>query len=461
MNKLSLSTIFSALAVYLISLLTSGCAQIGAPTGGPRDTVAPVLVRANPANGAVGFSGDKITLVFDEFVEVKDFKNNAVISPMPATNPIVSSNLKTITIKLRDTLQPNTTYAINFGNAIIDINESNVAAGFSYVFSTGTTIDSLKIKGKVMIAESGKVDSTLLVLLYRNASDTDVLSRKPNYITKIKGDGSFLFEHLPNDAYQIFALKDGDGNKYYSLPTELFAFHETTINATDTGDAVMLFAFAEKKETPPASLASKSTDKKLRYTTNLTGSKQDLLLPLELSFNNLLKHFDADSIKLLDTALNSVTNTSITLDSSNKKITINNSWIPENNYVLVINAGAVSDSAGAMLSKTDTLRFKSKSKEDYGALKIVFQNLNLSRNPILQFMEGERVKWSFSVQTKEWIKPMILPGEYEVRLLYDDNNNGKWDPGKYSEKIQPEKAITLPQKISVRANWDNEREVVL
>jgi hypothetical protein len=76
-------------------------------------------------------------------------------------------------------------------------------------------------------------------------------------------------------------------------------------------------------------------------------------------------------------------------------------------------------------------------------------------------MEGENIKWSFTVSGNEWTKPMMLPGEYEVRLLYDDNNNGKWDPGNFSEKMQPEKAVTLPQKIAVRANWDNEREVIL
>ena len=458
----SASTILLLLGVnYVLSFFATGCAQIGAPTGGPRDTIAPVLVKANPANASVNFSAEKITLVFDEFIEIKDFQSNVLISPLPAINPVVSSNLKTITIKLRDSLLPNTTYAINFGNSIRDINESNAASGFSYIFSTGNSIDTLKLQGKVLMAESGKSDSTLLVLLYKNTSDTAVQHRKPDYITKLRGDGSFVFEHLPNDNYLVYALKDGDGNKYYSLPTEVFAFHEITVRPTLSGDSLMLFAFAEKKEAASKPSLSQQSDKKLRYTTNLIGSKQDLLLPLELTFNNSLKNLYKDSILLVDTGFKLIPDVSVIYDTSNKKMSIRTSWMSDKNYLLIVNAGAVADSNGSMLVKTDTLRFKTKSTEDYGTLKISFQNIDLARHPLLQFMEGDKVKWTFAVEGREWKKSMLLPGEYEVRLLYDDNNNGQWDPGKYSEKIQPEKAITLPQKIGVKANWDNDREVIL
>lgn len=461
MNKSTISFLSFFVLGYFFSIVVGGCAQIGAPTGGPRDTTAPKLIKAFPSNEALHFSANKITLHFDEFIDVKDFQNNAMISPLPKNNPTISSNLKTITIKLRDTLQPNTTYAIDFGNAIRDINEGNVAAGFRYVFSTGNQIDTLKIKGKILLAESGKVDSTVLVLLYRNTSDTAVQHQKPDYITKVNGNGTFMFSNLPNDVYRVYALKDGDGNKYYSLATEVFAFHEIPVNASFDGDSVMLFAYAEKKETQVSSSNTKPADKKLRYTSNLSGTKQDLLLPLELSFNNTIKTFSADSIALYDTNFHPIVIASIQQDTNHHKISINSSWVAEQNYVLVVNAGAVNDSLGNTIAKNDTLRFRAKSKEDYGSIKITFQNIDIARHPILQFMEGENIKWSFTVSGNEWTKPMMLPGEYEVRLLYDDNNNGKWDPGNFNEKIQPEKAVTLPQKIAVRANWDNEREVIL
>lgn len=460
MNKSSAILLGMIGVSYVLSFFATGCAQIGAPTGGPRDTVAPMLVKANPANASVNFSAEKITLVFDEFLEVKDFQTNALISPLPTINPVVSSNLKTITIKLRDSLLPNTTYAINFGNAIRDINESNVAAGFSYIFSTGNSIDTLKIGGKVLMAESGKSDSTLLVLLYKNTSDTAVQHRKPDYVTKLKGDGSFVFDHLPNDKYLVYALKDGDGNKYYSLPTEVFAFHETTVMPSISGDSLMLFAFAEKKEAASKQAVSQQADKKIRYTTNLIGSKQDLLLPLELNFNTSLKKVNKDSITLVDTNYTLIKEAAVLYDTSTKKISIRTSWLPDQNYMLMVNAGAVADSNGNTLLKTDTLRFKTKSNEEYGSLKITFQNIDLARHPLLQFMEGDKIKWTFAVQGNEWKNTMMLPGEYEVRLLYDDNNNGQWDPGNYSHKLQPEKALTIPQKIGVRANWDNEREVI-
>ena len=180
----------------ICSLLITGCAQIGAPTGGPKDTSAPVLVKAMPLNNQTNFSGNKIILTFDEYVDLQDVQSNLLVSPSPKNNPSINSNLKIITIKLKDSLLANTTYAINFSSAIKDINEGNVLNNFVYTFSTGSYIDSLELEGKVMMAETGKIDSSLNVLLYKNASDTDVTSRRPDYVAKLKGDGSFAFKHI-------------------------------------------------------------------------------------------------------------------------------------------------------------------------------------------------------------------------------------------------------------------------
>jgi hypothetical protein len=87
--------------------------------------------------------------------------------------------------------------------------------------------------------------------------------------------------------------------------------------------------------------------------------------------------------------------------------------------------------------------------------------MDLTKHPLLLFMDGDNIKWKYPLLSNEWTNKMILPGEYEVRLLYDENNNGQWDPGDYSTKLQPEKAIALPQKLSIKADWENEREIVL
>ena len=143
-----------------VETMVSGCAQIMAPTGGYRDSLPPILVNTNPKQPAINFKGNRITLYFDEYVQLQDIQQNLLVSPTPIKNPYIDSKLKTVTIRLRDTLEPNTTYTINLGNSIQDINESNVLKDFRYVFSTGSSIDSLFFTGKVQLAETRKTDST-------------------------------------------------------------------------------------------------------------------------------------------------------------------------------------------------------------------------------------------------------------------------------------------------------------
>ena len=143
---------FSALAVLagydLLALITGGCAQMGYPTGGPKDSLPPVLIKATPEINTVNFSGNKITLQFNEYIDIQNIQDNLLVSPLAKKNPNVSGNLKTLVIKLRDTLKQNTTYTLQFGNAIKDVNEGNVLKNFSFAFSTGNHVDSLFFIGK-------------------------------------------------------------------------------------------------------------------------------------------------------------------------------------------------------------------------------------------------------------------------------------------------------------------------
>jgi hypothetical protein len=446
----------------ICSLFIIGCAQIGSPTGGPKDTSAPVLIKAMPSNNQTNFTGNKITLSFDEYVDLQDIQSNLLVSPSPKNNPSINSNLKTITIKLKDSLLPNTTYAINFANAIKDINEGNVFKNFVYTFSTGAYIDSLKIEGKVMMAETGKIDSSLNVLLYKNASDTDITSRRPDYVAKLKGNGSFTFKNLPSGNFKIYALKDGDGNKYYNAATEPFAFFNAEINPSDSNNEINLFAYSEKKqETNTPSTIRNEKEKKLKLTNNFIYGKQDLLNTLQLTTNSSLKIFDADSIMLMDTNFVKIKDYAISIDSSRKKISIDYKWPSNEPFNLVIFKNGLSDSSGLKLLKNDTIKFYTKSTSEYGSLKITFKNIDLTQHPILYFLEGENIKYTFNIQNETWENKMMLPGDFSMRILYDKNNNGQWDPGNYKLKLQPENAISLPEKINIKADWENEREIVL
>lgn len=456
------------LGLYTGNFLLTGCAQVGVPTGGPKDSLAPVLLSAQPKEKTLRFSGNKIVLTFDEYVEAAEIQTNVTVSPLPRVMPVITSKLKTITIKLKDSLLENTTYAINFGNSIRDINENNPYKNYTYVFSTGDVIDSLEVTGKVVLAESGKLDTTLNVLLYRDVPDSAVESQKPNYQAKLDGKGNFRFTNLAAGVYKIYALKDGDGGKTYNSPIELFAFNDESLTVGDSTNNITLYAYAEEKDTKPAGTSTRTTtapragaDKKLKYTVAALQSNQSLLAPLEISFATPLKDLNQAQFILTDTLYKPVVATRITLDSTRKIVSVQPIWTEEFDYRLLIGKDAAEDTFGNRLAKSDTIRFRTKSKSDYGNLLIRFSNLDTAKHPVLQLFKADEMVRSAAITTASWNDRMMEPGEYEIRILYDRNNNGKWDPGNYKARLQPERAITVDKKITVKANWDNEKEVAL
>ena len=450
------------ICLYISVSLNSGCAQIGSPTGGLKDSIAPVLVKATPAINTLNFKGNRITLTFNEYVEVIEAQNNVIVSPLQKSNPTVNFTLKTISIKLRDSLLPNTTYSIQFGSAIRDINEGNVYPNFTYVFSTGNIIDSLKLQGKVILAETGQTDSTINVVLYRNTSDTAVQKLKPDYMAKLKTDGSFIFNNLPAGNFKVYALKDADGNKFYSAKTEMFGYLDSSVSISEQTKPVTLFAFEEEKTKDNKSIRvlKPVLEKKLKYNSNLSGS-QDLLDTFTLTFNNPLQFFDSSSLVITDSNFNKIAGGQPRIDSTAKIISYKPIWKPGENYRLIINKDAVRDSAGTSLVKNDTLKFVAKKEADYGKVLIRFKNYEAGKNYVLQFTSNQVVKFSYPITGIQWSNNRFPPGEYEIRILIDDNKDGVWTPGNYLKKIQPEKAITLPQKLTIRADWDNERDVEL
>jgi hypothetical protein len=460
-NKI-LSGLVLFTSLYISIIFYSGCAQIGSPTGGIKDTLAPVLLKAAPSLQALNFSGNRITLTFDEYVTLDKVQDNLLVSPLPKTNPTVTSNLRTVTIKFRDTLLPNTTYSIQLGDAIRDINESNTIKDFNFVFSTGSTIDSLSLGGKVLLAENGKADSTISVLLYRNTNDTAVQKLRPDYMAKVNGDGSFLFNNLAPGQFKVYALKDGDGNKYYSIKTELFAFMDSAVTVSNQSPEVKLLAYAEElpKENKGIRVLKPVFEKRLRYSTNLSGNL-DLLGKLELNFNNPLSFIDTTALVLTDTNNVRIPAGAPMIDSTRKMISYRPNWIAGMPYRLRLDTAFIRDSAGNRLTRADTLNFTAKKIEEYGRVVLRFKNFDAGRTQILQFVSNNKIVYTFPLTAAEWTNAFILPGDYELRILFDDNKDGMWTPGNYSKKIQPEQAVTLPQKLPIKADWDNEHDITL
>ncbi len=433
-------------------VLTSGCAQIVAPTGGPRDTLPPRLVSSNPTQKATNFTGNRINLYFDEYVQIQELLQNLLVSPTPKNNPYIDYKLKSVSIRLRDTLEPNTTYTINLGNSIHDINENNILKDFSYVFSTGATIDSLTLTGKVQEAETGKADSTIIVLLYKNLDDSAVIKLKPKYIARVDAEGNYSFQNLSPGEYKIYALKETDGSRTYNSKIELFAFADNSVKVSDSTSAVSLYAYAEEKEktkVPPA-------EKKLRYTTKITTLKQDVLTDLAIEFNKPLKILDKQKIILTDTLNNIIKDVTISIDSTNKNLLIKTQWVQGADYKLLISKDFATDSTGLALIKSDTIRFKTKAETDYGIVRLKFLNFDKTKNPVLQLVQNNEVVNSYPLTSPVWNAPLFNPGDYDIRILYDLNNNGKWDPGNFSQKKQPEKVYSISRKLSIRANFEQE-----
>ncbi|MDP4285032.1 MAG: Ig-like domain-containing protein [Bacteroidota bacterium] len=448
--------------VYILSVTGSSCAQIGMPLGGPKDTIPPVLLNSDPPNGTIHFKGNRIVLTFDEYIQLKSLQDYLLVAPTPKIMPNVDFKLKTVTIKLRDTLQPNTTYNIQLGNSIQDLNESNPFREFNYVFSTGDYIDSLQFRGNVILAETGKPDTTLLVFLYKNLDDSAVYKEKPVYIARVNKKGDFQFQHLAAGTYNVFALKDESGQKKYNDPTQIFAFADSAIKISNDITPINLFAYAEAKTGPKSASEKKTTsEKKLTYATSIKKGTQDLLSPLTLEFSNALKGFDSLKIKLTDTLFKPVASAMVTIDTSHKEVIVNNKWEPALDYRLLVEKDFATDTSGIALLKSDTVKFKTKSENEYGSIKINFKNLDKFQHPVLQFIVNNEVISSFPITSATWSQRLFPPGDYDLRILDDSNQNGIWDPGNYHLKKQPEKVYSITQKLNLKADWENERDIIL
>ena len=449
--------------ILLVSVLLVSCGQQVAPTGGAKDSIPPKLVLAVPEMNAKNFKSDRITLYFDEYVTLESPFEKITYSPIPKLNPSPSSKLRTITIKIKDTLEPNTTYSIDFGESIKDINEGNILKNFNYAFSTGDYIDSAFLTGQVFLAETGLIDSTLIAVLHNNLDDSAVANVKPLYFSRLKGDGSFLFRNLKPGVYNLFAIKDQNGDRKYDQPSELIAFMENTILVgIDTSS--VLYAFealrtdsAAVVKKPAAKQGAKRTDdKRLRFSNNFDGGRQDLLSDLIFSSEHPLKTFDSTKIKLTDFSFQDISNYTISLDTTKKKITITSLWKEGSKYNLIIEKDFASDTLDNAILKTDTLGFSTKREADYGSIDLKVENIDSTLHPIVFFNKNSKTFLKQSMEKNRYRIKLFEPGDYEVKILFDLNNNGKWDTGDYWKKIQPEKVVARKKPISIRANWDNE-----
>lgn len=236
MSKKNLKLYLNLFLVVIVAsaLLISSCAIKVAPTGGEKDVTPPKVLKSVPENYSTSFNQKEIVIEFDEYVQLKEADKQIIISPIIKPAPEISVKNKNVIVKFSESLQPNTTYTINFGNSITDVHEGNAFEGYQFVFSTGTALDSAMLKGKVYFAENLKTEKGILVLLYSNAVDSTPYKTAPDYFTKTDDAGNFVIKNIRNMSYKIFALKETDGNYMFNSSEEFFAFNGESVNTTDT-----------------------------------------------------------------------------------------------------------------------------------------------------------------------------------------------------------------------------------
>ncbi len=216
--------------LLFITLLLSSCAKRATISGGLKDTIAPVMKQSYPPNYNTNFDGNEIKIVFDEYIKLKNLNKQLIVSPPMQRQPIISPTTasKTLTIKILDTLKPNTTYSFNFGKSIEDNNEGNPYQQFKYVFSTGNVIDSLKLRGQVLDAYNKDVESFVSVMLYEydeNYTDSLIYKQRPRYITNtLDSIKIFEIENLKPGKYKLIALKDKSSNNKYDPKADKIGF---------------------------------------------------------------------------------------------------------------------------------------------------------------------------------------------------------------------------------------------
>lgn len=536
------------LLVMAASILVSGCAKIVTPTGGPKDTTPPKIVKVTPENQTVHFNERQIRIYFDEYVTLNNPNENVLISPPMNIKPNYTIKGKSLVITFKDTLHTNTTYNMVFANCLKDYREGNPLSLFQYSFSTGDSLDSYMIRGNILSARTLEPIADLFVMLYKNFEDSLPLTTIPDYVTKTQSDGSFLFQNINEGKYKIFALKDINSDFKYNLPNEEIAFLSETVTsypsipdtAADSLKAIQplltLYSFIKEdttqkllhylnpalgiyqfpykhgvtdfivKPSPNAPeyfqrinatrdtitwfMKTPVTDSVLYYL-NADGLYDTVWLvpfkekqtsgrgrtkptpkmavsflnageyhkPLTLRFPYPIQPRDSFDVyvfsKQQDTKDTTIYRYAVP-DTFLTELPLPMTYLEKKTYSVMI-----PDSLfyGYHQITHDTLKvqFSTKSIKDYGTLIMHYELPEDGKTYIATLLEGNKVIQENVLTSSETITYSFLaPKTYQVSVFCDENKNGRWDPGDYSTKRQPEKAYNFPHGISIRAYWDSE-----
>lgn len=210
-------------------VIISSCANQGMPTGGPKDTIPPVLIGTQPKYKSLNFEGNEVRLTFDEFIIPDQVSEMLVVSPPLEKRPTILTKSKTLIVRFTENLRDSVTYSLDFKNSIVDNNERNPYESLRFSFSTGNRLDTLRVAGKVVNGFNLEPVENTLVLLHKNLHDSAVYTVQPDYISKTDEKGLYLFDNLAEGKYHLFSLNDLNNDMLYNEGAEEVAFHDTMI----------------------------------------------------------------------------------------------------------------------------------------------------------------------------------------------------------------------------------------
>lgn len=220
------------IALFAWIVIISSCANMGMPTGGPKDSIPPVLLETNPEFKELNFDDDKVEFTFSEYIQTDQISETLVISPPLKKRPTLRTKSKTLIVQFNEELKDSATYSMDFKNSVVDNNEKNPLENLRFSFSTGPDYDSLRVAGRVVDAFGLEPIEKGLVLLQQNLHDSAVFKVTPNYIAKTDEDGLFMIDNIAAGSYHLFALNDLNGDMLYNEGAEEIAFVDSILVPT-------------------------------------------------------------------------------------------------------------------------------------------------------------------------------------------------------------------------------------
>jgi hypothetical protein len=567
-------------------IIFSRCANQGMPTGGPKDSIPPYIVGTVPPLRGLNYKGKDVRITFNEYIISDAVSEELVISPPLIKRPSIRTKSHTLIVAFNEELKPDVTYSMDFKNSVVDNNENNPYVGLRMIFSTGSTVDTLRVAGMVRNAENLEPLEKVLAILYNNLNDTAVFRTKPDYLARTDARGLFLFDNVKSGKYKLYALNDANSNLQYDPGAEEFAFCDSLVipsaeyiaqpDTVAIGADSLLIAghtlfkpdpfylrlftedfydqFVDKSFRESRYKCNISFGETIRDTFNIRLLNREARDWYSLEYNpemdsltvwvtdTLIARYDTLKMELAYSQLDSIKQKFIKLDTLNlvytekerpdtrkkkkegeipeivqfylsnnlkpsgfdlnspvlitspepvktvdfKKIhlfmqedtvltalkftiqkdtsqwrtyRIDFPWKPGTNYLLEIDSTAFENIYGITNRKVKQ-PFKTQDDDYYG--RIVLNLSSVNSRVLLQLLENSKDEKIFKTlpadKNGEVIFNYLDPSKYKVRIIFDDNDNGKWDTGNFEEKLQPEKVYYLPEIVKVRSNWDSRYE---